>query len=133
MKPPAWFGLVAAWQAEFDSRLHPELRALLAGTPLVVRTHRLMLRSAGLCRQSRSRDHWIRLSHHLDEAEARETFGHEYAHRVVDLLYQGRRIEGPHGVEWRMIMRELGLAPLAHHNIPLFHRWERERALRGPS
>lgn len=57
----------------------------------------------------------IKLSPYQDEREARETFGHEFAHFVEDSIYGVTS----HGFVWTGIMTTLRLPANPTHRMPL--------------
>lgn len=58
-----------------------------------------------------------------------DTIPHEIAHLVARNLY-GARIK-PHGVEWRMVMRRIGLTPTRCHNYDTVPARRRRRQPRN--
>ncbi len=50
------------------------------------------------------------------EAQRKETVVHEVCH-IVDMMDNGHRIYGAHGISWGMLMRKCGLAPNRCHTV----------------
>lgn len=68
------------------------------------------------------RENEIRLSRVLLDTHARvyDTVLHEYAHLVV-FQQHGRKAK-PHGPEWKLVMRQLGVEPRVTHDYPVERR-----------
>lgn len=112
-----WQSKLLDWKKYYQSLLDPKTMKKIEREPLFVTLGDL----GEIAGRYKSPDvtggpiHIIEMSTFLAEAEAKETFGHEFAHMVMWCLYG----IGNHGKRWRRLMTVLGLPPLPCHTLNL--------------
>jgi hypothetical protein len=113
---PVWAAKCRLWRSEFEACLEPHYRDKISKLAVV---HTFKTDLGGIAGQY-SRNglhsfHEIKMSVYLTENEARDTYGHEFAHLIVFHFYGS---EG-HGFIWKSFMSLFGLAALEFHDYPL--------------
>lgn len=115
MKLPAWAEKVREWRSHFESTLDPHFRDKVAKVAVVYGFRNDMILEAGRYVHAPGAFHEIRLSVFLTEEEARDTYGHEYAHFLACFFYH----DATHGFIWKSFMSLFGLPAAQFHTIPL--------------
>lgn len=113
---PVWASKCRAWRVEFEACLEPQYRDKISKLAVVHLFKKDMGGLAGVYhRRGRTSFHEISMSVYLTEAEARITYGHEFAHLVAFHFYGN----AGHGFLWKSFMALFGLAAAEFHDYPL--------------
>lgn len=117
MNEAPWELFVSDWRDFFQKKLHPLLQQQLQDIPILYKINKQMTDDAG---QYTTDPHTIWLSPYQKVEEAKETFGHEFAHFGVRICW-GEQPD-PHGFLWKSMMETFGLSSYVNHNMPLKER-----------
>jgi hypothetical protein len=114
MNTPSWFSKCREWRTEFETLLAPPFREVAAAVA-IFHTITEEGTDAGKYSMGEDRFHRISLSCALSEAEARTTYGHEFAHFLAAMFFG----DVDHGFIWQGYMKLFGLPAEEFHAIPL--------------